>query len=256
TLTVEGTPFSIVGVMPAAVPGPTQLWLRLSLQASDLIHRDWHSLFVSGRLGPGVRPEAAHHELETIAARLAAAYPATNARWSALTLPLVDQLVGAVRPALIMVLGAAACVLLVGASNLANLFLVRLLAREREIALRTALGATRARLVGELIAEAAILSLAAGAIGVGVAAAGVRVLRALAPATLPRLEQIGVDARVVAFCAACTIATVFIFGVLPAWYTSRGGPADALRSGGRGTGSAHQRRMQSGLVIVQVAVAL
>ena len=103
--------------------------------------------------------------METIAHRLAGAYPKTNANWSAFTIPLVDQLVGQVRPALVMVLAAAGCVLLIGASNLANLFLVRLFSREREIAVRTALGATRGRLVRELLAEAGILGVVAGAVG-------------------------------------------------------------------------------------------
>jgi predicted permease len=256
TLTIGGDPYVIVGVMPPGLPGLTQVWVRLSLQADNLIHRDWHSLYAFGRLAPGITPEAAQRELETIASRLAAAYPTTNENWTVLTIPLLDQLVGQVRPALILVLAAAGCVLLIGASNLANLFLVRLVAREREIAVRTALGGTRGRLVRELLTEAAILGLAAGAIGVGVAVAGVRVLRALAPATLPRLDQVGVDTRVIGFCALSSIATVLIFGALPAWHVSRGSLADALKSGARGTGSAQQRRMQRALVILQVVVAL
>ena len=194
--------------------------------------------------------------MQTIAQRLAVAYPKTNEHWSARTVPLLDVLVGQVRPALAMLLAAAACVLLIGAANLANLFLVRYLARERELALRTTLGATRGRIVRELLAEATLLGLVAGSLGVGTAAAGVRVLRALAPATLPRLGEIGVDGRVVAFCALTSLATVLIFGVLPAWQVSRGNLADALKEGGRGTGSAQRHRLQDGLVVLQVAVAL
>ena len=124
----------------------------------------------------------AQREFETIARRLAQTFPKTNEDWSATTTPLLDQLVGEVRPALVMLLSAAACVLLIGAANLANLFLVRCLARRRELAVRTALGATRGQLVRELLTEAATLGVAAGALGVGVAAAGVRILRALGPA--------------------------------------------------------------------------
>ena len=255
-LTVDGSPFVIVGIMPAGLPQHVDIWVRLSLPPEALIHRDYHSLYAYGRLAPGATPEAARREVETIAHRLAGAYPKTNANWSAFTIPLVDQLVGQVRPALMMVLAAAGCVLLIGASNLANLFLVRLFSREREIAVRTALGATRGRLVRELLAEAGILGVVAGAIGVGGAIVGTGVLRSLAPSTLPRLDQVGVDARVVAFCAASSIATVLIFGVLPAWYTSRGSLADALKAGGRASGSAEHRRMQSSLVILQVVVAL
>jgi len=256
TLIVDNEPFTIVGVMPAGLPTPADLWMRLSFQANDLAHRDWHYIYAAGRLKPGVTRDAAQRELETIARRLAQAYPSTNEHWSVVTAPLLDQLLGPVRPALVMLLSAAACVLLIGAANLANLFLVRGLARERELALRTALGATRGRLVRELVVEATILGFAAGVLGVGVAVAGIRALRALAPSTLPRLSEIGVDGRVVAFCALTSIATVFVFGVLPAWHVSRGNLAAFLKEGGRGTGSAQHHRLQDGLVVLQVAVAL
>jgi predicted permease len=248
--------YKIVGVMPPGLAGPAELWTRIYFEPSDYTVRDEHYLNVFGRLKPGVTPEGAQRELETIAHRLAVAYPKTNAHWSARTVPLLEILVGQVRPALVMLLSAAACVLLIGAANLANLFLVRCLAREREMALRTALGATRGRLVRELLAEAAVLGLSAGALGIGVAVAGVRMLRVLAPPTLPRLAEIGVDGRVVAFCALTSIATVFVFGVLPAWQVSRGNLADFLKEGGRSTGSAQQHRLRDGLVVLQVAVAL
>jgi predicted permease len=252
---MDEQPYTIVGVMPPGIPEPAELWARLSFKSADII-RSGHWLFVYGRLKPGIEPETARHELDVIAGRLAQSYPKTNKGWSVLTVPLLDQLVGDVKPALIMLLSAAACVLLIGAANLANLFLVRYLARDRELALRTALGATRGRLVRELLAEALTLGLCAGALGVAVASVGVRVLRALAPRTLPRLSDIGVDGRVVAFCAFTSIATVLIFGVLPAWRASRGNLAGALKEGGRGTGSVQHRRLQDGLVVLQLAVAL
>jgi putative ABC transport system permease protein len=253
---VDNAPLTIVGVLPAGLPAPTDVTVRLSFQTSDLTHRDWHYIGAAGRLKPGVTRDAAQRDLETIARRLAQAYPGTNQHWSVVTAPLLDQVLGPVRPALIMLLSAAGCVLLIGAANLANLFLVRGLARAREMALRTALGATRGRLVRELVAEAAILGLTAGALGVGLAVAGVRALRALAPSTLPRLSEIGVDSRVVAFCALTSIATVFVFGLLPAWHASRGNLAAFLKEGGRGTGSAQHYRLQGGLVVLQMAVAL
>ena len=221
------------------------------------MHRAWHYFGVFGRLKPGVTPAHAEQELKTIAGRLAATYPATNENWSVATVPLLDQAVGQVRPALLMLLAAAACVLLIGAANLANLFLVRCLARERELAVRTALGATRRRLVRELLTEALTLGIGAGLLGVGVAFAGVRALRTLAPPTLPRLNQIGVDGRVVLFCALASIATVCVFGLLPAWQASRGRLAEVLKEGGRGTGSAQRHScLQNGLVVLQVAIAL
>jgi putative ABC transport system permease protein len=256
TLTVDDHSYTIVGVTPAGLPGPNDLWVRLSFTAADQINRGDKDYVVAGRLKPGVTAGGALRELETIARRLGETYPQTNKGWSVRTVPLLTIWVGEVKPALIMLLSAAGCVLLIGAANLANLFLVRCLAREREMAVRTALGATRGRLVGELLVEAATLGLAAGTLGVGVAVVGVRGLRALAPPWLPRLSDIGVDGRVVAFCALVSIATVLLFGVAPAWRASRGGPADVLKQGGRGTGSAQHHRLQDGLVVVQVAVAL
>ncbi len=256
TIIVNDTTYTIVGVMPRGVPGKAAMWTRLSLQAPILGHRGWHLLEVYGRLKPGVTRERAQRELNVIAGRLAQAYPKANSGWSVLTIPLMDDLVGDVRPALIALLVAAGCVLLIGAANLANLFLVQCLGREREIALRTALGATRARLVRELLAEATLLGVMAGALGVALAYVGVRILRGLAPPTVPRIEEIGLDSRVVAFCVVTSFATVLAFGVLPAWQTSRSNLADLVKEAARGTSSRLHHRLQDGLVVLQVAVAL
>ncbi len=248
--------YTVVGVMPRGLPGPVEMWTRIFFEPIEATDRVDHYLDTYARLAPGVTAAGGETELKTIADQLAAAYPKSNAHWSVTSGSLVDNLVGPVRPMLVMLLAAAGCVLLVGAANLANLFLVRCLAREREMALRTALGATRGHLVRELVVEAATLGIAAGALGVVLAMMGVRVLRALAPPTLPRLTDIGVDARVVAFCGLTSLATVFIFGVIPAWQASRADLASVLKEGGRGTGSAQQHRLQDGLVIAQIAIAL
>jgi putative ABC transport system permease protein len=242
--------------MPPGLASQAQLWTQIYYEPGEVTEHDSRFLFVYGRLKPGVTVARAEQELIVVARRLAAANPTTNHNWTARAVPLPDELVGPVRPALIMLLAAAACVLLIGAANLANLFLVRSLARQRELAVRAALGAQRSRLVRELTMEAAMLSLVAGALGIAVAAAGVRVLRALAPPTLPRLSEVEVDGRVVAFCAIVSIATVFIFGLLPAWQASRDSLGEVLKEGGRGTGSAQQYRLQNALVVLQVAVAL
>ena len=256
TLVFDAHPFTIIGVAPAGWPGGAQLWTRLSLADSDETNRKQHRLIVYGRLKNGVTQERGRRELETIAQRLATSYPQTNTGWTVMTMPLLDQWLGQFRPALVMLLAAAGCVLLIGAANLANLFLVRFLARQREMALRAALGATRGRLVGELTVEAALLGLAAGALGIGVALAAVPGLRALAPQFLPRLSEVAVDGRVIAFCAVTSLATVFVFGVFPAWHTSRGNLAEFLKEGGRATGSAQRYGLQDGLVVLQVAIAL
>jgi predicted permease len=237
--------YTIVGVMPPGLPGPVEMWTGIFFEPVEVTNRDIRYLDAYGRLAPGVTAERAERELAMIAGQLATEYPKTNEQWSVTTGSLLEELVGSVRPMLVMLLAAAGCVLLVGAANLANLFLVRCLAREREMALRTALGATRGRVIGELLVEASVLGLGAGALGVGVAIAGVRALRALAPPTLPRLTEIGVDGRVIAFCGLTSLATVFIFGVVPAWQASRTDLARVLKEGGRGTGSARQHRSRS-----------
>ena len=257
TLTLDRRPYTIVGVMPAGYPNSfIDLWTRLSFTAQQQLDRDNHTLLVFGRLNSGVTSDRAQRDMDLIAQRLARSYPRTNQGWLVRTTPLLDLWVGSVRPALLILLAAAVCVLVIGAANLANLFLVRCLARERDMAIRTALGASRGRLVRELVVEAGTLAAAAGMLGVGVAIAGVRVLRSLAPRYLPRLDQIRFDGRVIAFCAFASIATVLIFGVLPAWQVSRGSLADLLKEGGRGTHSALRHRLQDGLVVLQVAVAL
>jgi putative ABC transport system permease protein len=258
-LTIDDHPYTIVGVAPPGLTDEIELWVRWRFRPDVVARGGAHFAAVYGRLAPGVTPEAARRELNVIAGRLAAAYPQTNEGWSMFALPLLDQLVGDVRPALTMLLAAAACVLLIGAANLANLFLVRNLTRERELAVRVALGATRGRLVRELMAEALVLGAGAAAIGVALAVAGVRALRALAPTggfALPRVGTIAVDGRVVAFCVLTTMATVVIFGVLPAWQASRGNPAGAIKEGVRGTASGRHHRVQDALVILQVAIAL
>lgn len=254
-LVLNGTSYTIVGVMPAGLPGGTDVWTRLTFTGDASFDRTRRFLTVFGRLKPGVSPQAAQGTLRLIGERLAAEYPEPTANKSVTVVPLLDQLLGPVRRTLLILMAAAGCVLVIGAVNLANLFLVRYVAREGDLALRTALGATRRRLITELSVEAATLGLPAGLLGLAVAVGGVQVLRLLAPPTLPRLDELGVDARLFAFCAFISLATVFIFGTLPAMRVSRVGLVDALRDGRRATGSAEQYRVQSSLVIIQVALA-
>ena len=259
-LVLDSTQYTIVGVADKGwagsdktFPGPDQLWTQLNPRVET--NRGWRDLYVYGRLKPGVTSAAARRDLQTIADRLGQAYPEADRGLSVVATPVLNTVFGDVKPALVMLLAAAACVLLIGSANLANLFLVRCLAREREMAVRTALGATRQRLVRELLVEAAVLSLGAGALGTAVSFVGVDVLRRLAPRGLPRLAQVGVDGRLLAFCALATTATVLLFGLVPAWQASRENLADMLKQGGRGTGSLQHRRLQDGLTVLQIVVA-
>jgi len=251
-LAVDGRPYAVVGVVPNGWPGEEQIWTRLSFTAEDELDGE-HNLVVYGRLRPGAKADEGRRELDAIVAQ--GVSTASDPGWSVVTRPVLDQWIGDVRPAFFALLGGAGCVLLIGAATLANLYLVRCFARQREIAVRMALGATRIRLTRELLVEATLLSLTAAAIGVGVAVAGVRVLRALAPSSLPRVSDVAVDGRMLGFCALATVLTVLVFGALPAWKTSRASLADFLREGGRGTGAVQQRRLQDGLVILQLSIA-
>lgn len=255
TITVDNLPYTIVGITPKAWPGGAQLWTRLSFHTDEFAQGKFLTLY--GRLLPNVSAVAAERDLDRLAQGWSVVDPGPGAKgWSAVTTPVLDQWVGDVRPALIALLAAAACVLLIGAANLANLFVIRGLARERETAVRGALGATRARLARELLVEAATLGVAAGALGVITAIVGVRILRALAGSDwLPRADQIAVDARVVGICAVAAVATVLVFGLLPAWQTSDGNLVDFLKEAGGGTGPSRRRVLQDGLVVLQMVVA-
>ena len=257
TITIDEFPYTIVGITPKAWPGGAQLWTRLSFHTEQLTH--WGKvLTLYGRLLPNISAVAAQRDLDRLARSWPLLDPGPGAKgWSAVTTPVLDQWLGDVRPALTALLAAAACVLLIGAANLANLFVVRGLARERETAVRSALGATRARLARELLVEAATLGVAGGTLGIVAAVVGVRILRGLAsPDWLPRVDQVSVDARVVAVCAIASVATVLVFGVVPAWHTSFGNLVDVLKEGGGGTGTSRRRVLQEGLVVLQMVVAL
>jgi putative ABC transport system permease protein len=256
SLMVDGRPLTVVGVMPAGLPGDVDAWTRLSFPPDVLTHRDWHYIHAYGRLKPGVTPGAAQADLESVARRLAQVYPQTNKGWSVVTIPLLDGLLGAVRPALIMVLSAAACVLMLGLATLTNLLLARGLTRERDVAIRTALGATRGRIARELLLEASTVGLGAAALGMAFASVGVRALRALAPSDLPRLSGVTVGGPVIAFCIIVSFAAVMVFGTIPAWRWSDRSMSELLREGGQGTGTARRHRLQGGLLVLQVAVAL
>lgn len=253
---IDDQPKTIVGVLPAGATGIYDIWTTLQFTSKDRANHDTHFLAVIGRLRAGVKPAAAQQNLATIASRLAAEFPATNRDWSVQMVPLVDQMVGKVRPALALLLVAGLCVLLVGAANLTNLFLVRGEARSHDLAVRAALGATRARIATELATEAVILALLGGAIGFDVSVIGVRSLKLLAPANLPRLDSVAVDARTAAFCAIAATAMIVIFGLLPAHRLSGVGFSALVREGARTGRSRARVRLQDALGVTQVFVSV
>jgi putative ABC transport system permease protein len=258
TLDLSGMPYTIVGVAPASLDdrGRTQVWLPLGFGTGRSDKRDSHSYDVIARLKPGVTLERAGRDLRAVARALEAEYPESNAGRSTTLVPFADDAVGSVRPALLLLLGAVAFVLLIACANVANLFLARAATRQRELAVRAALGAGRRRLMQQAMAEAVVLSVAGGGLGLLIAAWSVDALLALHPRGIPRLQGIAVDARVLGFTLLVSVGAGLLFGLVPALAAVRHDPADSFRGEGRGTAGRSANRFRSGLVVAQVALAL
>ncbi|HEU4631016.1 MAG TPA: ABC transporter permease [Gemmatimonadaceae bacterium] len=257
-VTIDGIPTTVVGVMPPDVRllGDTQLWLPLTVGELELI-RGKHTLSVVGRLKPGVTRAAAEADARAVARRLELAYPSDNVKRTVTVEPLRETIVDDTRPALLVLLGAVTMVLLVGCANLASLFLARASARERETAVRTALGAGRGRLVRQWLTESLLLTLGGGAAGLLVAWGGMRALLGAVPRTIPRADEVALDGPVLLFLLLVSVVVGLAFGVLPVLQLRRGDPSlTALRDGGRGaTAAAGGRRLRQALVVLEMAVA-
>jgi putative ABC transport system permease protein len=217
--------------------------------------RTGSSLRIFARLEPGVSLDRARAEMAAITARLEKEYAGTNR--NVVVRSLEDMVVGDVRPALLVLLGAVGCVLLIACANVAHMLLARAVARQREVALRATLGATRARLIRQFLTESVMLGLAGGLAGVLLAVAGIRVLVALSPASLPRAETIGLDGAVLAFVVGVSVATGIVFGLAPALQASGRDVSDSLKEGARGsTEGAGRHRLRTVLVASEFALAL
>ncbi len=258
-LTLGGRPYTVVGVAPEGLiyPGRSQMWIPLGFGVGRASDRDSHSYDVVGRLKPGVTIEQAQADLAAIARALEKEEPATNSGRSAITVPLDNDTIGGARPALLMLTGAVALVLLIACANVANLFLARAATRHREIAVRAALGAGRWRLARQVLVEAVTLAGAGGVLGLLLASWAVDVLVALQPRGIPRLQEIGIDGAVLGFTLAVSLAVGVVFGVVPALSLSAQDPADSFRGEGRGTSAGRQRsRFRAALVVAQISLAL
>ena len=272
TITLDSVGYQVIGVMPAGFQFPIQnlpveFWTSAATQfevppgakAEDAAaaQRGMHYLRVVARLKPGVTPEQAQANTRTILAALAAQYPDTNKRFdSGKVAPLLNDLTREVRPALLVLLGAAGCVLLIACVNVANLLLARATSRQKEIGIRAALGASRLRILRQLLTESVILALAGGAAGMLLAIWGTDALAALLPRNFPRAAEISPDFRVLGFTAFISIFTGVLFGFAPAWRVSRPDVVTALNEAGRGsTETARGRRLRGGLVIAEMVLA-
>lgn len=255
---LDSRPHTIVGVMPAsfAFPRSARLWVAAGPQPRNEF-RGVHGYRVVARLAPGASRAAADAELATVTARLARAYPDDNAGRSARVEPLQEAIVSSAGPSLRLLLGAVVLVLLITCANLAALLVARASRRARDLAVRVSLGATRGRLLRELLAEAAVLAALGTAAGLALAAWGVPALVALAPADLPRLEEVALDRRVALVAFAASVATALAFSLAPAFLATRVDPAAALRAGAHGASAGPARqRLRQALTLAQTTLAV
>jgi putative ABC transport system permease protein len=260
TLLINGSSLRVVGIMPPGFRLPlypeSELWrpLRRDLYSED---RSSHYLRVVGRVRSGLDVEQARAEMATIMARLELEYPEHNADTGVNVVPLRDYVVGDVSRALFILLGAVGFVLLIACANVVGLFLARGSVREREFAMRAALGASRARLARQVAIESLLLAALGGAAGLALAFWGVELLLALGPGEIPRLDEIGIDGLVLGFTLVVAMAAGLVVGTLPAIRGSRATALGALRAGGVGRGMAREAvRARRALAVVQVATAL
>jgi predicted permease len=223
----------------------------------EQLNHEKHYLLVTGRLKPGVTIEQAQAEMKTISQRLEQAYPAEDKGWGVVIHPLRDETVGDIRPALLMMLGAVAFVLLIACANVANLLLARTFSRRKEIAIRTAMGALRPRIIQQLLGESVLISIIGGALGLLAAHFGIQLLLKLFADQLPQLGEIGLSVPVLAFTFVISIATGLLSGLLPALSMTRGDLNAALKQGlGRTDAVSGSSATRSALVVIEVALSL
>lgn len=258
-LTLNGQPYTVVGVMPPEFqfPADREVWAPRVLRESDRQLRGATYWNVIARLKAGVTINQAQSEMSSIAGRLASQYPDTNGGVGVTIVSLAEQLTGNVRTALLILLGAVGFVLLIACGNVANLLLVRGAERHREFAIRAALGAARIRLVRQLLTESLLLALLGGIGGLVLASWGVRLILSLSSAKIPRIEYVSMDGRVLLFALGISLFTAILFGLVPATQFSRPDLQSTLKEGGRGSGAGAPRHwLRNGLVVAEVAVAL
>jgi predicted permease len=264
SILLRGEPFTVVGVMPPTMGHPTpetRVWIPQSLVEDNMFStgpptRKDRYLSAVGRLAPGADAAQAQRELTAISQDLAATYPESNEDWTAAAaVPLHSAVVGDVDQALLIILIVVGFILLIGCANLANLLLARGSARSREIAIRTALGAGRMRIVRQLLTESLVLALLGGVLGLLLSFWGVQTILGLSADTLPRVDDVRIDARVIGFGLLLTLGTGLLFGLLPALRIASTDPQKQLR-GGRGTLGSGTQRLRSTLVIAEVTLAV
>ena len=259
TITLNGLPHTVVGVMPATFDFPNdkiEIWRPMAMSSQAAQNREGKWLKVAGRLKPGVSLEQAAAAMNTIAGRLAESYPKTNEGWGVNLIPLREELVGNVRRFLLTLFGAVLFVLLIACVNVANLLLARAAVRQKENAIRAALGAGRLRLLRQFLVENLLLAGLGGALGLALAFWSLDALIALSPGDVPGLAKATIDGRVLGFTLALSLLTTLLFSLVPAWQASKPDLNETLKEGGNTTTGAARRRVQDALVVAEVAAGV
>ena len=258
-ITFDGMKYLVAGVMPPdfRFPDFAQMWTPMAWTDQEKMVRGNHNLMVIARLKSEVDVKQAQAEMNTISGRLEQQYPQDDKGWGAVVLPLQRDLVRDVRPALLVLLGAVGFILLIACVNVANLSLARIFSRNKEVAIRTALGASSARIMRQVLVESVLLALLGGGLGLTYAHSGVRLIMALLADKLPHFVSTGIDAKVLGFTAAVAILTGIVSGILPALHLSRANVNQALKQGlGRTGTDSGGNRTRNILVVIEVALSL
>ena len=262
TLNMNGRPYQVIGIAPPGFRDPQQpdaeMWAALSFTSQQLLQRGSHGLLVIARIKPDLTLEQARSDMTRVSERIvegAPEYPYGKFGYRVLINPLLEEYVGDIRPALMMLMGSVALVLLIACTNVANLLLVRASAREREIGIRTALGAGRGRLIRQMLTESVVLSLVGAVVGIALARVGVSLLAAMAAQSFPRLGETHIDLTALTFTIVVALATGILFGLFPAFQSARGATQDVLKEGSQ-TSTAGRGRLRLRRVLVAAEVAL
>ena len=258
TMTLNAQPYTIVGVLPASFRWSGTTDILAPLAPDPARNRADHRLAVIARLTDGVSLQQATTELEAMAARMGVQYPESNKGWGVRLRSFYDWLVPeSTRRSLLVLLGAVALVLLIACGNVVNLLLARGTGRQREVSIRAAMGATRARIARQLLFESCVIAVLATGIGVAISFAAVRLLVALGPTSVPRLDEVSIDGTMLAFALGVALTTMLAFGLAPAMQAARQDPQDALRADSRGsTSGTGSRRIRAALTIAEVALSV
>src|SRR4051812_7351057 len=264
SITLNGTPFTVIGIMPASVKFPfiqTQVWIPRVFEQEglppEIVERGTGFLTILGRMKPGVTRGQAEEQMRIIDRRYQTANPdKVDAKAGIGVYSFHEDLVGQQRPMMLTLFAAVGCVLLVGCANVANLLLARFIGRRKEIAIRTALGATRARIIFQFMVESVLTAAIAGVLGVLLSIWGLDLLKKLVENFLPRSREITLDVSVLLFAVGLSLITGVILGLVPALHASRSDPIDSLKDSSRGTTGRQAGRLRAGLLVAEVALSL